>query len=132
MTFHTRLIVLAASIICCTPLVWGQDEIPTRVTTQNRTGNLPFSTTIGSDIEHVDLATGNLIVKIPFVSLPGRGLGFDFGLTYNALYFVPASRIDVSGVPRLDWKVEYRGPSSVALGWNETRADVTSVTRAYL
>ncbi len=50
----------------------AQDETPTAVTVQNRTGDLPFSQTVGTGAEHVDIGSGNLIVDIPIISTPGR------------------------------------------------------------
>ena len=46
--------------------------LPTVVTAENNTGELPYSTTIGSGTEHVDLASGNLLINVSFVSVPGR------------------------------------------------------------
>src|SRR5258708_11248768 len=61
----------------------AQDETPTTVTVQNRSGDLPFSSSIGTDVEHVDVASGNLIVHIPFTSVKGRGMDFNFVLNYD-------------------------------------------------
>ena len=71
----------------------AQDEIPTKVNNQNRTGDLPFSTSVGTDIERVDIAIGNLIVRIPLVSIPGRGMEFNFFFRYDAMYWTAAKRL---------------------------------------
>lgn len=70
----------------------AQDETPTAVTDQNRSGDLPFSGVIGSDIEHVVVTTGNLVVNIPIADLPGRGGRFHFALRYDGRYLVTALR----------------------------------------
>jgi RHS repeat-associated protein len=62
----------------------AQDEIPSAVTDQNRSGDLPFSSVIGSATEHVLINSGNLVVNIPIIHIKGRnGLDFDFGLRYD-------------------------------------------------
>src|SRR5947209_15005847 len=70
----------------------AQDETPTAVTVQNRTGDLPFSQTVGTGVEHVDIGSGNLIVDFPIISLPGRHMPFNYGLRYNALFWTVATR----------------------------------------
>jgi RHS repeat-associated protein len=132
-TARTRFIVIAGFILSLAALAWAQDPtvIPTRVNAQNRTGNLPFSTTVGSDIERVDVATGNLIVDIPIISLPGRGMDFNFGLNYNAMFWYASRRTNIFNEDLEEWKLEYRGTSAIALGWNETRPRVTSVSRSF-
>src|SRR5712691_10536433 len=88
-------------------------EIPTNVNAQNRTGDLPYSTAVGTDVEHVDMASGNLIVNIPFASIPGRGMNYNFGLQYNGLFWVAAPRISSFG-DREQWKLEDRGYTGIA------------------
>jgi len=78
----------------------AQDETPTAITDQNRTGDLPFSTSIGSSIEHVDLTSGNLLVNIPIAHVPGRGMDFDFSLRYDSRILVVATRATQS------WQVQ--------------------------
>src|SRR3954468_11203858 len=70
----------------------AQDETPTKVTDQNRSGDLPFSTTVGSDVEHVVVSSGNLVVTIPILGVPGRGMPFNFALRYDGRLFVTALR----------------------------------------
>ncbi len=74
--------------------VYAQDSIPTAITSGNNTGDLPYSTSIGTDTEHVELSSGNLIVNIPFVDVPGRKMSFDFGVRYwTARSFVPLDEL---------------------------------------
>src|SRR5436190_9543780 len=130
MTVQLQQTIFIALFLCAAPVSWAQDEIPTRVNAQNRTGDLPFSATIGSDIEHVDLASGNLVVKIPIVSSAGRGMDFEFGLVYNAMLWATAPRIDATGQQRLEWNVEHR-TAGIALGWSETRPSISGVTQSF-
>jgi hypothetical protein len=115
-----RLIVL---LVLTLPLL-AQDETPTRVTIQNRAGDMPFSSSIGSGIEHVDVATGALSVQIPIISRPGRGINSGLSLRYNGKFLVLGQRIDHftpagGGIsePELveTWKFEVR--PNFALGW---------------
>ena len=85
----------------------AQDETPTAVTNQNRTGDLPFSTSVGPDVEHVDVASGNLIVRIPITSVPGRGMGYNFALNYDAMLWAVATRKN-GGVTYQKWNIEKR------------------------
>lgn len=86
----------------------AQDETPTAVTVQNRTGDLPFSQTVGTGAEHVDIGSGNLIVDIPIISTPGRHMPFNYGLRYNALFWTVASRPQANGSLRYYWAIERR------------------------
>lgn len=72
----------------------AQDVVPTQVTDQNRSGDLPFSSAVGSDLERVVISTENLVVNIPIAHVRGRaGLDFDFGLHYDGrvLAVIPPS-----------------------------------------
>ena len=71
---------------CPTAAAIGQtpDPVPAAITPQNNTGDLPYSTTVGSEVEHVELASGNLIVLIPFASVLGRKMSFDYGIRFDA------------------------------------------------
>src|SRR5437868_10792945 len=75
-----------------TVLLRAQDETPTKVTDQNRSGDLPFSSSVGTDAEHVVIAGGNLVVNIPMLSVPGRGMPFNFGLWYDNRFLTVAMR----------------------------------------
>src|SRR3954464_7475904 len=85
-------------ISLCSAISMAQNEVPTRITNQNRIGDLPYSTSIGTDIEHVDMATGALNVNIPIWSVPGRA---DASLSFHwsSNYWVAASRTDSVGNP---------------------------------
>ncbi len=87
-------------------LAHAQGETPTRVTDQNRSGDLPFSSSIGTDIEHVDLASGALNIKIPLIHIPGRGMDSDLYLHWNSNYFLLAPRTDGQGRPYFLWTTE--------------------------
>jgi RHS repeat-associated protein len=84
-------------------VVHGQDVTPAAVTDQNRTGDLPYSTVIGTETEHVVVTSGDLTVNIPIAHVKGRaGLDFDFGLRYDGRIYA------VSGVvgSNATWRFE--------------------------
>src|SRR5215472_8232658 len=73
--------------------LYAQDVVPTGVTDQNRTGDLPFSSTVGTSLEHVVIGSGDLVVNIPIVHVQGRaGRDFDFGLRYDGRIFLITQR----------------------------------------
>jgi RHS repeat-associated protein len=85
---------------------------------------LPYSTNIGSDIDHVDLGTGTLNITIPFISVPGKHMEFDFGLSYNPGFWTP--QLQVNGT--FKWALP---PANMLLikgtnivGWQGTQGSV--------
>src|SRR5690349_6735190 len=114
-----QFMLVVAALLSAQMLMWAQNEIPTKVTPQNRTGELPFSTTIGSEVERVDVLTGNLMLNIPFDTKPGRGMNSSVGLYYNSLAWRSAPRVDGGGTPIFVWTPEQT--DGIAFGWNETR-----------
>jgi RHS repeat-associated protein len=101
----------------------AQDSVPTVVTINNRTGDLPYSSQIGSQFEHVELSSGNLIVTIPFLSLPGRGMSFDYGIRYDAAYWIIQN---LNGGAPAYWNPEMRNwLTSTTLGWTSTQPYMT-------
>lgn len=61
---------------CLIGIAFAQDEVPTKVSDQNRTGDIPYSSSVSGPVDRVDLSTGNLIVEIPIESVPGRGMNY--------------------------------------------------------
>ena len=106
------------------------DEIPTRVTDQNRTGDLPFSATVGTDIESVDIATGALHVRVPIVQVKGRGLDYDFHLYYDSNVFVLASRLDQFNDTYHQWTLDTNS-GRIAIGWGENRPYWSGTTSTF-
>jgi hypothetical protein len=123
--------VLASFTLTCLAFALparAQDETPTAVTVQNRSGDLPFSSSIGTDIEHVDVSSGNLIVHIPFTSVKGRGSSFDFGLNYDARYWVTGTRKLPGQGPSQIWNISignYFPDATSGLGWQPTQSRLT-------
>ena len=90
----------------------------------NNTGDLPYSTSVGTDTEHVELSTGNLIVHIPFVDVPGRKMTFNFGIRYDSRFW--SYQMYPSG---LQWNPEQSNwITSTALGWTPTQGYLTYST----
>jgi hypothetical protein len=89
---------IVASILLCAATLFAQDEVPTRITNQNHIGDLPYSASVGTEIEHVDMATGALNVNIPVWSVPGRA-NASLAFHWSSNYLVAASRTDAIGNP---------------------------------
>lgn len=97
----------------------SQSETPTRVTNQNRSGDLPFSISVGTSIEHVDAASGALNVTVPIVSVPGRGLNAELYYHFNSNYFLLSPRTDSLGRPYWLWTIPR------ASGWQVNQPDIS-------
>src|SRR5215471_17435067 len=105
---HSRILVSILVLFALVPCLRGQDETPTKVTEQNRSGDLPFSGFVGTDVERVQIANGNLVVNIPVESVPGRaGTGFKFGVWYDNRFWTAATRSG-GGVSFQVWNMEKR------------------------
>jgi RHS repeat-associated protein len=115
------VILLASSVL-------AQDETPKTVNNQNRSGDLPFSSSVGTGVESVDIATGHLSIRIPFVAVPGRGTNYRLGLRYESGYWAAALR-SALGSPQYQWKLEKRPyvPDS-GFGWVMTQPYLTSTS----
>src|SRR5882672_9033312 len=125
-TIKSSLLAILVLVLMA-PLVLAQDETPKEVNDQNRSGDLPFSTSVGTDIESVDVATGHLSVRIPFLSLPGRGMNYRLGLRYESGFWATALR--GTSPPQYLWKIEKR-PYVVTngLAWSITQPYLTHTT----
>lgn len=126
-----RSCLLVCLLFLAAPVV-AQDEVPTKVTMSNRVGNLPYTTSIGTDVESVDVATGHLSVTIPFTSTPGRGMNSSFGMRFNSGFWYAATRVDINGQPYQRWNLEKRfyEPSD-GFGWQTTVPSVSGVKTVY-
>jgi hypothetical protein len=133
---QTRTLVLGAAIALWMSMLTpssalSQDEIPTKVTNQNRTGSLPFSTSIGMDIEQVDFGSGNLILHVPIAMVKGRGMDFNFVLNYDALGLVVGTRSSSTGPYQL-WNIEDEGwLVTSGFGWRTNAPRTTSADTIY-
>jgi RHS repeat-associated protein len=122
-----KRILLASAIVLASCMLFCQDETPTAVTVQNHTGDLPFSQTVGTGVEHVDIGSGNLIVDIPILSIPGRRMPFNYGLRYNALFWTVARRSTPTGEVQF-WSIErrpYIGGIDPGLGFTPTQPQLS-------
>src|SRR6266568_4893961 len=106
----------------------AQDEIPTKVTDQNRSGDLPFSTTVGTGVEHVVVSSGNLTVNIPIAHVPGRGMDFNYVLRYDGRYLVVSTACFTGGCSQL-WKIEKNNSYLPTNGiWQTNNTYLTNVS----
>jgi RHS repeat-associated protein len=120
-----KIFFLFLLLFGCASVAFTQahDETPTAVTVQNRTGDLPFSQTVGTGVEHVDIGSGNLIADFPILSLPGRHMPFNYGLRYNAMFWTIATRTQPNGQQVHFWNIErrpYIGGMDQGLGFTPT------------
>jgi RHS repeat-associated protein len=108
----------------------AQDVIPTKVDTQNRTGPLPFSSSVAGDVDAVDVATQSLRIHIPIFSLPGRGIPARLALRWDGQFWTRVHFIDIHGNLVHQWKIEQRqymtGNGQLALGWQQTSPGYTT------
>jgi RHS repeat-associated protein len=60
-------------------------QAPPTITPDDQMGFMPYASYHGGDIDNVNIATGNLVVNVPFLSYPQRGnsLKAQFDLMYN-------------------------------------------------
>jgi hypothetical protein len=85
----------------------AQIMAPTAITDNSRIGDLPFSSSIGTTVEHVDLASGTLNLAIPLFSTPGRGFSTGVTLYYSSNMFNVNTLFDSEGnVDVREWAVE--------------------------
>ncbi|MGD0446173.1 MAG: hypothetical protein ABSA39_19745 [Edaphobacter sp.] len=121
----TKLLFFGSLIWVAASMCSAQDVVPTAITPQNSTGDLPYSTSVGSDTERVEFATGNLLVNIPIVSVPGRKLSFNFGLQYDARYWT-IGQVSTGNTLFSYWKPELRNwITSNSIGWITTEGFLT-------
>jgi len=127
-----RLFLICA-VACAVISARAQDVIPTKVNDQNRTGGLPFSTSIGTDVESVDVAGDNLRVHIPIVSIPGRGMNSGLVLTYDGRFWLASRYVDIHGNYIYQWKFESRGAAALssAIGWRKNVGYFTHGTKKF-
>src|SRR2546430_6778598 len=125
--FAVVLLISTRALFCQT------EEIPTRITDQNRTGDLPFSATIGSDIENVDIATGALHIRIPILLVKGRaGLDYDFHLSYDSNFWVLASRVDQFSDTYHQWTRDSGSSGAgIGVGWSQPWQSWTATTGTF-
>ena len=67
------------------PLANAQDPAPPPTTPDDQLGLAPYQSFHGSDIDTVNLSTGNLVVRLPLMSYPQKGsaLKLSFSAQYN-------------------------------------------------
>jgi RHS repeat-associated protein len=122
---HKILLCGYCLLFClCSVMLFGQDEIPTKITVQNRGGELPFSTTIGTGVEEVGATSQNLHITIPILHVPGRGMDYEFNLNYDARFWVAATRTAGSSTFEV-WNIDAGGVWSTNAPYVTNTADST-------
>src|SRR5437870_3979446 len=107
------LLVLFSLLILTTAIARAQ----TQTMDVNRSTGAPGSIYHGSDIDNVNLSSGNLRITIPLLHFPGRGLDTDIVLTYNSKIWKTATFTDVTGFTRATATIDLDTNTSPATGW---------------
>jgi RHS repeat-associated protein len=103
-------------------VAFAQTVTPTTITDSNRSGPLPFSQTVGTKIENVDLASGALNLAIPLFSVPGRHLTSGLTLYYTSNIYSVNTIYDSDGdVTSQEW-----GMNNAGSGWSSNFPTSTS------
>src|SRR2546426_12756358 len=90
---------------------------PTQIDANNATGVQAYNLYSGTR-ENINLATGNLNLTIPLVSLPGRaGNTLDVALEYDSKIWQFRPYIDGNGDLQEGWGIDGRSASVGQLGW---------------
>jgi RHS repeat-associated protein len=128
------LLILALSAF--SPRVHAQSLPPT--TPDDQMGMMPYVSYHGGDIDTVNLGTGNLVVRMPFLTYPQRGnaLRAEFDLQYNGKPYQYQCEIPIQGKCSWQW-----WPSGFSPGWGPSMppsptlgvnvVDADAVTVAY-
>jgi RHS repeat-associated protein len=112
-------------VLAC-PSVFAQDEAPTQITPQNHSGALPYAATLSTGVESLDLVGGSPRVVLPISQTPGRKMGFDFSLVYDARFWVSVQRGGSN--PFYIWNIEerpYLPLAGVGLGWTTNEPHIS-------
>jgi RHS repeat-associated protein len=96
--------------------------VPTAVTDQNRTGPMPYTASMGTGVENVDLSTGNLSIRIPLVHVNSRGKDYDITLQYDGNYWSPLS---IPNNDSSEWANETRTYIPGLTGWSLSQPYIT-------
>ncbi len=127
--FLCKSLLVSAAFVS---VVAAQDETPTLITSQNRSGDLPFTTTIGSGVESVDVVSGNIKIRIPIASVKGRGLNYDFVVRYDSGFWAAGTRYQAGTGNYQVWNIEKRNylpDATTGSGWEPNQPFVTWVKR---
>jgi RHS repeat-associated protein len=112
------LILLALALIF-------EGLVATSVSAQVVQGTPPFSSLGGSPADIINLFNLNSHITIPVLHKPGRGLPFDFNLTYDSSIWYPTSSSGSGSwqaTPNWGW-----GASATFLGYIHNRASVVQI-----
>jgi len=101
-----------------------------RVTTSTASGVMPYSL-YGGARENINLATGNLNLQIPLLSVPGRaGLDLSVGLTYDSKNnYLTYTYNEYTGQVFYSTQTEQRAPYVGSTGWRVNAPVISSSAR---
>src|SRR5712692_1426789 len=114
------------------PRLCSQDPA-TQVTDMNASGPRVFGTTMGGDIDFIDVATGGVNLKIPLLARRGRGLDFNLNITYSSRFWNVTGKYIRMLDDTLDvwtWEQE-RGVLGGPTGWSIGTPWLTALTRPF-
>ena len=120
-------IVVALLVGAAAPQIICAQSAPYSVGPQNATGVQEYNP-YGGAHENINLATGDLNLQIPLVTLPGRnGHNFSLSLVYDSKIWQSVTETDpIYGDQYSLWSAEQLTPSVGTLGWHLNIPSLTS------
>jgi YD repeat-containing protein len=112
--FRSALLLMSLLLMSVFSLRSLAQSLPP-TTPDDQMGMMPYVSYHGGDIDNVNLGTGNLVVRMPFLSYPQRGnaLRAEFDLQYNGKPYQYQCEIPIQGKCTWAW-----WPSGLTPGWS--------------
>lgn len=126
------MVVIALSAVTYLADLLIAQTAPTQIDAQNATGVQAYNLYSGTR-ENINLATGNLHVTIPLVTLPGRaGNTLDVALEYDSKIWQFTPYIDGNGDIAEMWGIDRRSAPVGQLGWRLNVPILTSHAQGHI
>jgi len=112
-----RKAILLIVTLALLPFGVGAQSVPNQVNPSNATGTMPYNT-YGGVRENINLATGNVNLQIPLLTLPGRnGHNLTLAVEYDSKLWFVSHWMDEFGVDHWFWESEWRQPALSGGTW---------------
>jgi hypothetical protein len=108
--------ILAASILLL--ILWLPTPTRSQGTAPPLVGYYPYQTYDGAK-EDINLASGNLTIRLPLIKLPGRnGHDLDFAWTYNSqIWYQQSYQVLVGNPPNQSYQTQYYWANNPSWSW---------------